>query len=157
MHHVEPDVALVPHVQVSVLRAVREHGQHSAWRPQVKGHVDRLPLQQVKSKRDPGVLGVGDVQDPAGDEGVAGLGARVGGVDVGGDGEGLLVQLAHHDALVRAGGEDQPQAVLVRCQFEVGLGVEQQVGQVVVQRVVYGESLKPLGAKVKSVNQKACW
>lgn len=98
--HIEPDIAVVPHIQVSVLRAVGEHCQHSAWRPQVKGHIDRLSLQQVKSKGDSGVLGVGDIQDPTGDEGVAGLVAGVGGVHVGRDGEGLLVQLAHHDALI---------------------------------------------------------
>lgn len=128
MHHVEPDVALVPHVQVPVFGAVGEHGQHTARRPQVKGHINRLSFQQVESIGDPGVLGVGDVQDAAGDEGVPGLGAGVGGVYVGGDGEGLLVQLGHHNALIHAGSEDQPQAVLVCCHFEVGLGVLEQVG-----------------------------
>lgn len=157
VHHVEPDVAVVPHVQVSVLRAVGQHRQDAAGGPQVEGHVHRLPLQQVESERDPGVLGVGDVQDPAGDEGVAGLGAWVGGVDVGRDREGLLVQLGHRDALVHAGGEDQPQAVLVRRQLEVGLGVVQQVGQAVVQRVVYGERVKPLGEEVESADKRGCY
>lgn len=157
VHHVEPDVALVPHVQVPVFGAVGQHGEHAARRPQVKGHVHRLSLQQVEGERDPGVFGVGDVQDAAGHEGVAGLGARVRGVDVGGHGEGLLVQLGHHDALVHAGGEDQPQAVLVRRHLEVGLGVLEQVGQVVVQRVLNGQSVKLPGPKVKPAEeQEAC-
>lgn len=157
MHHVEPDVALVPHVQVPVFGAVGQHGEHAARRPQVKGHVHRLFLQQVEGERDPGVFGVGDVQDAAGHEGVPGLGARVRGVDVGGHGEGLLVQLGHHDALVHAGGEDQPQAVLVRRHLEVGLGVLEQVGQVVVQRVLDGQSVKLPGLKVEPAEeQEAC-
>lgn len=152
--HVEPDVVVVPHVQVSVPRAVGEHGQHAAWWPQVKGHVHRFALQQVKGEADSGVLGVGDVEDATGDEGVAGFGPGVGGVDIGGDGEGLLVQLSHHDALVHAGGEDEPQAVLVRRQLEVGLGVVQQVGQVVVQSVFDHERVKLLGVEVVSAGQK---
>lgn len=152
MNHVESDVALVPHIQVSVLGAVGEHGQDSTWSPEVKGHIDRLPFEQVEREGDPGVLGVSDVEDAAGNEGVSGLGAGVAGVDVGGDGEGLLVQLSHHDALVRAGGEDQPQAVLIHGQFEVGLGVVEQVGEAVVQGVVDGERLELPGAEVKPVN-----
>lgn len=150
MHHVEPDVAVVPHVQVPVFGAVGEHGEHSPWRPQVKSHVNRLPFQQVKSKSDPGVFGVGDVQDATGDEGVSSLGAGVRGVYVGGDGEGLLVQLGHHDALVHAGGEDQPQTVLICRHFEVGLGVLEQVGEVVVQRVFYDQNVKLPALKVES-------
>lgn len=121
MDHVEPDEVVVPHVQVSVLGAVGQHSQDTTRGPQVKGHVDWFPFQQVVSKGDPGVFGVGDVQDTAGDEGVARLAAGVRGVYVGCDGESLLVQLGHHDALVHAGGEDQPQAVLIGRQFEVGL------------------------------------
>lgn len=156
MDHVEPDVALVPHIKVSVLRAVREHCQHSTWRPQIKGHVNRLSFQQVKSKGDSGVFGVGDIQDTTGDEGVARLGAGVCGVYVGRDGEGLLVQLGHHDALIyTGGGKDQPQAVLICCEFEVGLGVIKEVGKVVVQSIVYSESVKLLGLKVISVNKQA--
>lgn len=151
--HVEPDVAVVPHVQVSLLWAVRKHCQHPTWGPEFKGHVHGLLLQQVKGKGHSGVFAVRDVQDAAGDEGVPSLGAWVGGVDVGGDGEGLLVQLGHHDVLVRAGSEDQPQTVLIRRQFEVGLGVVEQVGQVLVQGVVDGEGVEPLGVKVKSVGQ----
>lgn len=157
VHHVEPDVALVPHVQVPVFGAVGEHGEHAAWRPQVKGHVNRLSFQQVKSKSDPGVFGVGDVQDTAGDEGVAGLGAGVRGVYVGGDGEGLLVQLGNHDALVDAGGEDQPQAVLICRHFEVSLGVLEQVGEVVVQRVFNGQRVKLPGLKVKSAEEQEAY
>lgn len=155
MDHIEPDIAVVPHIQVSVLWAVGKHGQHSSWRPQVKGYIDRLALQQVKSKGDSGVLGVGDVQNSTCNKGIASLGAGVGGVDVGGDGEGLLIQLGHHDALIHTGGKDQPQAVLICCQFEVGLGVLQQVGKAVVERVVYSKSVKPLGVKVKSGNKQA--
>lgn len=155
MNHVELDVAVVPHVQVSVLRAVGEHCQHSPWRPQVKGHIDRLSLQQVKSEGDSGVFGVGDIQDATSDEGVAGLGAGVGGVDVGCDGEGLLVQLGHRDGLVQTGGKDQPQAVLICCQFEVGLGIVEQVGEAVVQSVVYSERVEPLGFKVKPANKES--
>lgn len=152
MDHVEPDVAVVPHIQVSVLWAVGQHGQHSSWRPQVKGYIDWFALQQVKSKGDSGVFGVGDIQNSTCNEGVAGLGAGVGGINVGGDREGLLVQLGHHDVLIHTGGKNQPQAVLICCQFEVGLGVLQQVGEVVVQSVVYSESVKPLALKVKSGN-----
>ncbi|KAG7232836.1 hypothetical protein INR49_008066 [Caranx melampygus] len=144
VNHVESHEALVPHIQVSVLRAVGEHGQDSTWSPEVKGHVDWLPLKQVEGEGDPGVFSVSDVEDAAGDEGVAGLGVGVAGVDVGGDGEGLLVQLSHHDALVHAGGEDQPQAVLVHSQLEVG--------EAVVQGVVDGERLELPGAEVKPVN-----
>lgn len=157
MHHVEPDVALVPHVQVPVFGAVGEHGKHTAWRPQVKGHVNRLSFQQVKSKSDPGVFGVCDVQDTAGDEGVSSLGAGVRGVYVGGDGEGLLVQLGHHDALVDAGGKDQPQAVLICRHFEVGLGVLEQVGKVVVQRHLNGQSVKLPGVKVKPADKQEAY
>lgn len=145
-------MAVIPRVQKPLLGAVGEHGQHTPRRPQVKGHVDRFALQQVKGEADPGVLGVGDVEDPAGYEGVAGLGAGVGGVDVGADGEGLLVQPGHHDALVHAGRKDQPHAVLIHCHFEVGLGVDQQVGEVVVQGVVDGQGVQPLGQQVESVN-----
>ena len=151
VNHVEPHMAVVPGVQEAFLGAVGEHGQHAPWRPQVKGHVDRLSLQQVKGKADPGVLGVGDVEDAAGDEGVAGLGAGVGGVDVGCDGEGLLVKLSHHDALVHAGREDQPHAVLVRRHFEIGLGVGQQVGEAVVHGIVDGQGVQPLCQQVESV------
>ena len=152
MNHVEPHVAVVPRVQEAFFGAVGEHGQHAPGRPQVKGHVDRLPLQQVEGEADPGVLGVGDVEDAAGDEGVASLGARVGGVDVGRDGEGLLVQLSHHDALVHARREDQPHAVLVHRHFEVGLGVGQQVGEAVVHGVVNGQvTCWLLGQQVESV------
>ena len=155
MNHVELDVAVVPHVQVSVLRAVGEHCQHSTWRPQVEGHIDRLSLQQVESEADSGVFGVGDIQDATGDEGVAGLCAGVGGVYVGCDGEGLLVQLGHHDGLVQTGGKDQPQAVLIRCQFEVGLRIVEQVGEAVVQSIVYSESVESLGFKVISANKQS--
>jgi len=144
-------MAVVPHVQKPLLGAVGEHGQHAPRRPQVKGYVDRFALQQVEGEADPGVLGVGDVEDAAGNEGVAGLGAGVGGVDVGADGEGLLVQLGHHDALIDAGREDQPHAVLVRRHFEIGLGVDQQVGEVVVQGMVDGQGVQPLGQQVESV------
>lgn len=157
MHHVEPDVALVPHVQVPVFGAVGEHGQHTGWRPQVKGHVNWLSFQQVKRKSDPGVFGVCDVEDPAGDEGVSSLGAGVGGVYVGGDGEGLLVQLGHHDALVDAGGKDQPQAVLICRHFEVSLGVLEQVGKVVVQRVLDGQRAMLPGVKVKPTDQQEAY
>lgn len=157
VHHVEPDVALVPHVQVPVFGAVGEHGQHTARRPQVKGHINRLSFQQVKRKSDPGVFGVGDVQDTAGNEGVSSLGAGVRGVYVGGDGEGLQVQLGHHDALVDAGGEDQPQAVLICRHFEVRLGVLEQVGKVVVQRVFNGQSVKLPGLKVKSADEQEAY
>lgn len=157
VHHVEPDVALVPHVQVPVFGAVGEHGEHAAWRPQVKGHVNWLSFQQIESKGDPGVFGVGDVQDTAGNEGVSSLGAGVGGVDVGGDGEGLLVQLGHHDALVDAGGEDQPKAVLICRHFEVSLGVEEQVGKVVMQRVFNGQSVKLPGLKVKPADEQEAY
>lgn len=155
MDHEQPDVAVVPHIKVSVLGAVGEHRQHSPWRSQVKGHIDWLSLQQVKSKRDSGVLGVGDIQDTTGDESIASFGAGVGGVYVGRDGEGLLVQLGHHDAVVYTGRKNQPQAVLIRCQFEVGLRVVEQVGEVVVQSVVHGESEKPPGVKVKSGGKDA--
>lgn len=121
MDHVEPDVAVVPHVKVSVFGTVGQHRQYPARRPQVEGDVNRLSFQQVISKSDSGVFGVGHVQDTAGDEGVARLVAGVRGVDVGRDGEGLLVQLGHSDALVHTGGKDEPQAVLIRRQFEVGL------------------------------------
>lgn len=150
MNHEEADVAVVPRVQKAFLGAVGEHGQHAPRGPQVEGHVDRLALQQVEGEADLGVLGVGDVEDAAGDEGVAGLGARVGGVDVGREGEGLLVQLSHRDALVLAGREDQPHAVLVRRHLEVGLGVGQQVGEVVVQSVVDVQGVQPLGRQVES-------
>lgn len=150
MDHKEPDVALVPNVQVSVLRAVGEHSQNSPRRPQVKCHIHCLPLQQVESKGNSGVLGVGDVQDATGDESVAGLGAGVRGVYVGRDGEGLLVQLGYHDALIRSRGKYQPQAVFVCRHLEIGLGVCQQVRQVVEQGVVYAESVKPPGSEVKS-------
>lgn len=152
MYHEQPDVALVPHIQVPVLGAVGEHGEHSSWRPQVKGHVNGLSFQQVKRKRDPGVFDVGDIQDATGDEGVSGLGAGVRGVYVGGDREGLLVQLGHHDALVHAGGEDQPQAVLICRHFKVGLGILEQVVQVVVQRTFNGQSVKLPALKVKSAD-----
>lgn len=154
VHHVEPDVVVVPHVEVSVLGAVGQHGQHSPRGPQVEGHVDWLPFQQVVSEGDPGVLGVGHVQDAAGDEGVARLAAGVRGVDVGRDGEGLLVQLGHRDALVHAGGEDQPQAVLVGGQFEVGLGVLEEVGQAVVLGVLDGQLVEPLGLEVVPVREE---
>lgn len=111
--HIEHDVALVPHVQVSVFWAVGEHCQHSTWRPQVEGHIDWLTLQQVKSKSDSGVFGVSDIEDTTGDEGIASLGARVGGVYVGRDGEGLLVQLGNHDALIYTGCKNQPQAIFI--------------------------------------------
>lgn len=153
--HIQPDVAVVPNIQVSVLWAVGEHCQHFTSRPQVEGHIDRLSLQQVKRKGDSGVFGVGDIQDATGDEGIAGFDARIGGVHVGCDGEGLLVQLGHHDALVNIGCKDQPQAVLICCQLEVGLRVGEQVGEVVVQRVFNSESLKSFGAEVKSVNTQA--
>lgn len=153
--HVEPGVAVVPHIQVSVLRAVGEHCEHSTRRPQIKGHINRLSFQQVKSKCDSGVFGVGDVQDSTGDEGIARLGAGVCGVYEGRDREGLLVQLGHHDALIHTGGKDQPQAILICCQFEVGFGVVEQVGKVVVQSIVYSESVKLLGLKVISVNKQA--
>lgn len=121
MDHVEPDVAVVPHIKMSVLGTVGQHRQYSARRPQIEGDVNRLSFEQVISKGDSGVFGVGHIQDTAGNEGVARLVARVCGVDVGCDGEGLLVQLGHSDALVHAGGKDEPQAVLICCQFEVGL------------------------------------
>lgn len=152
VHHVEPDVAMVPHVQVPVFGAVGEHGEHSPWRPQVKSHVNRLPFQQVKSKSDPAVFGVGDVQDATGDEGVPSLGAGVCGVNIGGDWEGLLVQLGHHDALVHAGGEDQPQTVLICRYFEVGLGVLEQVGEVVMQRIFNDQNVKLPALKVESAD-----
>lgn len=155
MDHEEPDVAVVPHIQVSVLRAVGEHCENATRGPQVKGHINRLPFEQVESEGDSGVFGVGDVQDAAGDEGVAGLGAGVRGVYVGRDREGLLVQLGHHDALIYAGGKDQPQAVLICRHFEVGLGVREQVGEAVVQSVVYSERQELLGLKVKSANKQA--
>lgn len=157
VNHVEPDVALVPHIQVPVFGAVGEHGEDTAWRPQVKGHVNRLSFQQVKSKSDPGVFGVADVQDTAGDEGVSSLGAGVRGVNVGGDSEGLLVQLGHHDAIVDAGGEDQPQAVLICRHFKVSLGVLEQVGKVVVQRVFNCQSVKLPGLKVKSADEQEAY
>lgn len=100
MDDVEPDVAVVPHVQVSVFGAVGKHRQHTTRRPQIKGHIDRFTLQQVVSEGDSGVFGVCDIQDSTGDEGITRLGAWVGGVYVGGDREGLLVKLAHHDALI---------------------------------------------------------
>lgn len=153
--HVELDVAVVPNIQVSVLWAVREHRQYSTGRPQVKGHIDWLSLQQVERKGDSGVLGVRDIQDATGDEGVAGFGARIGGVYVGCDGEGLLVQLGHHDALIYTGRKDQPQAVLIYRQLEVGLGVMEQIGEFVVQRVFDSERLKSFGAEVKSVKAQA--
>lgn len=111
--HIEHDIAVVPHVQVSVFWAVGEHCQHSTWRPQVKGHIDWLSLQQIKSKSDSGVFGVSDIQDTTGDEGIASLGARVCGVYVGCDGEGLLVQLGNHDALIYTGCKNQPQAIFI--------------------------------------------
>lgn len=157
MHHEEPDVGLVPHIQVPVFGAVGEHGEHTAWSPQVKRYVNRLSFQQVKSKSDPGVFGVGDVQDTAGDEGVSSLGAGVRGVYVGGDREGLLVQLGHHDALVHTGGEDQPQAVLVCRHFEVSLGIVEQVGKVVMQCVFNGQSVKLPGLKVKSADEQEAY
>lgn len=157
VHHIESDVAVVPHVQVSVPWTIGQHCQHSTRRPQVKGHVDRLSFQQIKSKGDSGVLGVCDIQDATGDEGVASLGAGVGGVYVGCDGEGL-VQLSHHDAIVYAGCKDEPEAIFIRRQLEVGLGVLEQVGEVVVQSVVYSKSEEPLGVEVKSVHkQTATW
>lgn len=150
--HIEFDVAVVPNIQVSVLWAVREHCQYSTSRPQVKGHIDWLSLQQIKRKGDSGVLGVGDIQDATGNEGVASFGARISGVYVGCDGEGLLVQLGHCDALIYAGRKDQPQAVLIYCQLEVGLRVMEQIGKFVVQRVFYSESLKSFGTEVISGN-----
>lgn len=132
MDHVQPDVALVPHIQVSVPWAVGQHRQNSTRRPQVKGHVDCFFLQQIKSKADSGVLGISDVEDTTGDEGIAGLDAGVGGVYVGRHREGFLVQLGHHDALIHTGGKDQPQTIFIHCQFEVGLGVWEQVSQAVV-------------------------
>lgn len=154
MDHVEPDVVVVPHVQVSVLGAVGQHGQNTNRRPQVKGHVDWFPFQQVVGEGHPGVFGVGDVQDTAGDEGVARLAAGVRGVDVGRDGEGLLVQLGHHDALVHTGGENQPQAVLIGGQFEVGLGVLEEIRQAVVLGVLNGQLVKLLGLEVVPVKQE---
>lgn len=119
--HKEPDLALIPHIQKPVLWAVGEHCQDSTSGPQVKGHVDSLSLKQVKRKSHSAVIVVGDVQDSAGNEGVAGFGARIGGVYERCDGEGLLIQLGHHDALVSARSKDQPQAVLICCQLEVSL------------------------------------
>ncbi|KAG9337027.1 hypothetical protein JZ751_029886 [Albula glossodonta] len=101
--------------------------------------VYRRRLFGVKGKRDLGVFGVSDVQHPACYEGVASLGAGVAGVDVGGHRERLLVQLSHHDAVVDARGEHQPQSAFVRRHFEVGLGVVQEVDEVVVQSILNGE------------------
>jgi len=100
VNHIEPDVALVPHIKVSVFGTIGEHCQNSTWRPQVKRHIHWLSLQQVKSNSDSGILGVCHVQYTTGDKGVASLGAGVGGIYVGRDREGLLVQLGHHDALI---------------------------------------------------------
>lgn len=84
----------------------------------------------------PRVFSVGDVEDPAGDESVSGFTPGVGGVDVAADGERRLVQSCHHDAVVRVGGEYDPQAVLICCQFEVRLGVLKQIRAVVKESVV---------------------
>lgn len=85
MDNKEPDVAVVPNVQVSVLRAVGEHRENATRGPQVKGHINRLPFEQVESEGDSGVFGVSDVQDTTGNERVARLGAGVRGIYVGCD------------------------------------------------------------------------
>lgn len=149
VHHIQLHVALIPHIQVSVIGAIGQHGQHPARGPQFKGHVDRFPLQEVEGEGHTGVLGVGDVEYATGHEGVAGLGPGVGGVDVRCDREALQVQLGHHNAVVQTGGKDEPQAVLIRRQLEVGLGVVEKVGQVVVQSIVDGQGVETLGLQVE--------
>lgn len=119
-------------------------------------------FEEVEGEAHSGVLIVSDVEDATRHEGVPRFASRVAGVHVRRYGEGFLVQLGHHDALVRARGEHQPQATFVSCHLEVGLGVPQQVGQVVVQGVLDRQRLQSLSPEVvpanKNVKQEdGCW
>lgn len=115
------DVSAIPDVQMAVFGIVRHHGQHASRSPEIDANVERLLFEEVEGVDDSGVFIVSDVEDAAGDEGVSRFALRVAGVDVRRYREGLLVQLRHHDVLVDARGEDDPQAAFVRRHFEVGL------------------------------------
>lgn len=107
-------------------------------------------FEEIEGVGHSGVFDVSDVEDAARDEGISRFASRVAGVDVRRYRERFLVQLRHHDVLVDARGEDEPQAAFIRRQFKVGLRVPQQVGQVVVERVLYGQRAERLSVKIIS-------
>ena len=127
MHSVWFHIAAIPNKQKFFLRHVRDHGQNANGWSEIKTDIDRFTLQEIEGVGHPAVFGVGEVENPTRNEGISSLGPGVAGVDVRRDGKGFLVELSHHDGVVEAGREDEPQAVLIGRHFEVSLGVVQQV------------------------------
>lgn len=135
---------------MTVFRIVGHHRQHARRRPELEANTQRLLFEEIEGEAHSAVFRVSDVQDAAGDEGISRFALRVAGVHVRRYREGFLVQLRHHDVLVDARGEDEPQAAFVCRHFKVGLGVPEQVGQVVVQSVLYGQCVQRLSLKIIS-------